>query len=826
MEDDLTQLKEALNDVPPEERAGWISQFIELVKQKGSAKLNANTSLSTLSRTNFENAYQLIVGVMGWELELATGQIGDTNQNQVLELIDSARKSVPFNQKFELEKFRKTESNYPLTGAELFQWVIFNKLESVEKRHERELLNSHARPREQTFVLRYLKALLFRVGYKRPFRLVGGITSFLYNFNADEFARVYDCLMQDGENEYEKSNYEKNLRQHIRDHLKYVLGRFGQFLALGEDDTQWKDFKEVRVEPDKIAHSVKQSLRLLLPWDSVNRLPENFGRQDTSIPFFATRKKDWRLRSVVGRDRRRLLVDQDLLDRMARALDCPEIYGNHFIPRFKKMNKPNTFPPKLDQLPMPGNHLFEEFNQRGEQHYKRLKQLAPKSLFVRVDDEQRGGVYDVTGKEPLHLAVTAEDKIVEIFTHCDGEEFCLGAVVPDAFGVFDYAEAQRAKVSWQLPNGRKIVTRLIPAPDALVDESGVASKVDLFITYKEASLRDLALRPVRWLSANSASLLSLRLHSAIKWGAIWALSALVVLAIFFIVNSQKGSDQNKANLPSPQMESFPSNSNRGGVTAPEVAGTNQNANPNPSPQTPVVPQALPPDKGTTAENRRKPKQADDDELIRRESIPLERREEIIAMLNAPASLRHDEGVNVPAALSSANTRGSDPAGASFSASPDGTYVKSYRPTLIWSAPGNAQTFVVSLWDSKDRLVDKAQTSHHTWQTNKQLADDEFYRWEVEAMDASGQPLPFLIQGAFSTLTYARRAEVEKDEKIYSQSHLLLGITYFKVGLLDEAEREFKLLAAANPNSSKARGLLRRVQAARINGRQIKNEVLP
>src|SRR5207248_8675962 len=130
----------------------------------------------------------------GWELERATNQIKVVNQRQALELIDGARKSFPFYQKIELEKLRKTPSNYPLSGTELVQWMLFHKLEAAEKRDERELLKANASPHQQTLVLRYLKSLLFHVGYKRPFRLIGGITSFLYNFDVFEFEKMYDCL--------------------------------------------------------------------------------------------------------------------------------------------------------------------------------------------------------------------------------------------------------------------------------------------------------------------------------------------------------------------------------------------------------------------------------------------------------------------------------------------------------------------------------------------------------------------------------------------------------------------------------------------------------
>jgi hypothetical protein len=817
MNEDLKQLEEALKARPAEEREGLLSQLIELVKQagKGIAKLKADISLPTVSHENFESAYQLIVGVMGWELELATNQVSPDRQRQALELIDRARKSFPFHQKIELENFRKTKSNYPLTGSELVQWMLFNNLEALEKKNEKELTNIHQRPHEQALVLRYLKFLLFNVGYKKPFRLVGGITGFLYNYNTNEFAKVYECLMQSKDGEFKKKRYDKNLRQHIRDHLTHVLNRFGPFLALGEAEPHWKDFKEVRSENSSISSYVEQSLKLLLPWDSVNRLPDSFSRQNTSIPFFAARKNDWFARSVAGRDRRRLLVDQNLLDQIANALDCPPIYGNYFIPRFKKMNKPNTFPSQLDQLPKPNGNLFTEFDRLGEQHLKRLKQLDPQKLFVRVADEQHGDIYEINKEEQLHLSITVANKVIEFFAHCDGEEVGLGAIVPDAFGAFDYPEAQRAKVLWQLPNGRKIITKLRPAPDALVDESGVASRIDLFINYKKEAFFNFTPWSGSSPLSNLRSLLSARSFPAPRWLSFPLIAVIAIVLI--VVHFRKNSNSRKAYTPPSQIEIVPSNSNAGALPTPDVAVTNRNSAPAP-PKFPRAPSNKVPGAGDMAQKPQRVNPASDDELIKRDFIPLEKQEEALAMLNAPKNLQLNKSISIPAPLGSEDTRGVENANSNFSASPNGTYVKSYQPVLHWTPPANAKTYVVSLWNSKDRLIAQGQTSESGWMVNKQLVPDEFYRWEIEAKDASGQSLPFVIKGAFSTLGVQQNQAVGRDEKRYSRSHLLLGLTYFKAGLLDDAEQELRLLVSENPKSKKARSLLRRVQALRANKR--------
>jgi hypothetical protein len=390
----------------------------------------------------------------------------------------------------------------------------------------------------------------------------------------------------------------------------------------------------------------------------------------------------------------------------------------------------------------------------------------------------------------------------------------LGAIVPDAFGAFDYPEAQRAKVSWQLPNGRKIMTRLMPAPDALVDENGVASKIDLFITYQKAASLNFTLWPSNLLSGNLRSLLATNAFSALKRVSISLFTALAIVLLVIYLNNNYPEKAHKA----PTRIEILSNPNVKPLPTPAVAGTNRNTAPAPPRFPVVVPSNRTPSAADTAQKPQRANPASDDELIKRDFIPPEKREEAMAMLNAPKSLQLNKGLNIPSPLGSEDTRGVENANSNFSASPNGTYVRSYQPVLHWAPPAQAKTYVVKLWNSKDRFITQEQTSETIWKVNKQLAPDEFYRWEVEVKDTDGKSAPFVIKGAFSTLAAQRDAEVSRDEKRYAQSHLLLGLTYFRAGLLDDAQQQFQLLVSENPKSTKARGLLQRVQALRANKR--------
>jgi hypothetical protein len=67
------------------------------------------------------------------------------------------------------------------------------------------------------------------------------------------------------------------------------------------------------------------------------------------------------------------------------------------------------------------------------------------------------------------------------------------------------------------------------------------------------------------------------------------------------------------------------------------------------------------------------------------------------------------------------------------------------------------------------------------------------------------------QAKFRVLDEARASELAQARRAYPSSHLTLGLLYLQAGLLDEAEREFRALEEANPNSELAQRLLKQAR---------------
>lgn len=314
-----------------------------------------------------------------------------------------------------------------------------------------------------------------------------GLASFFYGYEFSQCFDVYDCLMQGQELEFKKERCPANWNEYLRTHMEYVRDRFGSFLA-AEDETRWREFKAVREQSATAAGGVRESLKLLKPWGSKDRLPARFSRDDKSIPFFSEIKRSQLERSHIGRDRRRALLDQDIFSRIALALGCPAPVTSFIIPRLKKMNKP-TYPPKLEQLPDPDSELFKQFTQQTEEHWHHLSSLRPAKLFVRVDDEQRGPLHDVGDGSPLSIVITLRDRMIEVFALDDQlyskEAISLGALLPHAHGVFDEVFTEQQEVSWKLANDSRLTFHLRPIPG-----TETPSALELSIAYDEGfSLR-------------------------------------------------------------------------------------------------------------------------------------------------------------------------------------------------------------------------------------------------------------------------------------------------------------------------------------------------
>src|SRR5215213_2367121 len=150
--------------------------------------------------------------------------------------------------------------------------------------------------------------------------------------------------------------------------------------------------------------------------------------------------------------------------------------------------------------------------------------------------------------------------------------------------------------------------------------------------------------------------------------------------------------------------------------------------------------------------------------------------------------------------------------------PVGNVLLTDRPTFRWSPLEGATAYVVEVYDDGFNLVATSpQLTARSWAAPQTLPRGKVYSWQVKAVKDGPEvkaPRPPAPQARFRVLDRAKANEIARAKRAYPSSHLTLALLYAEAGLLNESERELRLLQRANPNSELARSLLRQVQALR------------
>jgi hypothetical protein len=146
--------------------------------------------------------------------------------------------------------------------------------------------------------------------------------------------------------------------------------------------------------------------------------------------------------------------------------------------------------------------------------------------------------------------------------------------------------------------------------------------------------------------------------------------------------------------------------------------------------------------------------------------------------------------------------------------PSGTVIATDHPNLRWQALEGAASYTVSVFDADFNRVTRSAPQAATQWTSTKLRRGMIYSWEVVAV-RNGQevrsPVAPAPRAQFKILEAEKLLELTNLKKHSPISHLTLGLTYARFGLLAEAEGQLQILARENPNSPVTTRLLRTVQ---------------
>jgi hypothetical protein len=144
--------------------------------------------------------------------------------------------------------------------------------------------------------------------------------------------------------------------------------------------------------------------------------------------------------------------------------------------------------------------------------------------------------------------------------------------------------------------------------------------------------------------------------------------------------------------------------------------------------------------------------------------------------------------------------------------PVSTVIRDTKPTLRWVPSKTAEAYRVEIADETFHQVAKSEdlpAATGTWAPTTPLKRRGIYTWTIRAVNKEGDASAIVSQGKFKVLSQDRDRELNR-LKTSSQSHFALGLFYAQEGMVADAEREFRILLLANPNSPVLKKLIKDV----------------
>lgn len=133
-----------------------------------------------------------------------------------------------------------------------------------------------------------------------------------------------------------------------------------------------------------------------------------------------------------------------------------------------------------------------------------------------------------------------------------------------------------------------------------------------------------------------------------------------------------------------------------------------------------------------------------------------------------------------------------------------------RPRFQWKSGDATARYVVQVFDEDFRLVMASPAISDTfWTSSAALERSRLYSWQVTASSSSGSqvaPRPPQPQARFRILSATDAEDIQRAREMTPVSHLLLGLVFSRKGLFNDAEKEFRMLLAENPDSPVAKRL--------------------
>ena len=130
-----------------------------------------------------------------------------------------------------------------------------------------------------------------------------------------------------------------------------------------------------------------------------------------------------------------------------------------------------------------------------------------------------------------------------------------------------------------------------------------------------------------------------------------------------------------------------------------------------------------------------------------------------------------------------------------------------RPTCEGTAVDLVDSYRLRITDEHGNIVAEETATGSALTLTKPLRRGQVYTWRVGSKFAESDSWAESAAGRFHVLSAGDYASIQRVKHALAGSHLALGSAYERLGLTDEAAREYRALRRQNPNSQLAKELL-------------------
>jgi hypothetical protein len=151
--------------------------------------------------------------------------------------------------------------------------------------------------------------------------------------------------------------------------------------------------------------------------------------------------------------------------------------------------------------------------------------------------------------------------------------------------------------------------------------------------------------------------------------------------------------------------------------------------------------------------------------------------------------------------------------------PVGEVVPDVRPAFQWEPLAGARSYSVVIFDENLNQVLSSRRLHATqWTPNRSLKRGQSYLWQVTAelggSKSVSAPSPPSPEARFHILDQQKADQIAHFQRAHPESHITLGILYAQAGVLEDGEKELRLIPQTDPNYPMAQKLLKSIQEIR------------